>query len=349
MPIKLTTWNIENSDRLVSGNPTAAMLNRRRRIADTIEEIDPDLLCVVEGPRGERDIDAFCTQVLNRHWVPIMLKQPGDDLGDRDDEYDTNGNLWIWFLARAGLESACRLQSPVVWQDFIGAKSWVVNFWGEETSTRHSHYRHPQVMIFDMGEGRSMELIGLHLKSKTNRERIERDENGDLTGEYLSEALKARIKLATEARNVRRYVDAKHNQVAQPAVAVMGDLNDGPGHDFFETQYLFFGLVSNLQGDVIVAEQFMHHALTDAPQRLRWSAKFRDDVLNIPASQNPLLLDHILVSSHLFNGDLPLMLDRRSGQVEHEAYERNNAGSNNSTKTSDHRPVSCEFVETAPG
>jgi hypothetical protein len=123
----------------------------------------------------------------------------------------------------------------------------------------------------------------------------------------------------------------------------MGDCNDGPGHDFFETQYLFFDLISNVQGDVMLAEQFFNHALFDFPGHLRWSAKYRDDVLNIPASQNPLLLDHILISQPLCRGELPLVANQHAGQVEHEAYEESNAGANSTTRTSDHRPVSCRF------
>ena len=164
-------------------------------------------------------------------------------------------------------------------------------------------------------------------------------------GEYLTEATEARIKLATEARNIRRYIAAKFDQLAQPGLLVMGDCNDGPGHDYFEKQYLFFDLISNLQGDVMIAERFFNHALFDFPGHLRWTAKYRDEVHipAIPASQNPLLLDHILISQPLCRGQLSLIANENAGMVEHEAYERFNAGSNDNTRTSDHRPVSCMF------
>ncbi|WP_161807176.1 hypothetical protein [Desulfatitalea tepidiphila] len=32
----------------------------------------------------------------------------------------------------------------------------------------------------------------------------------------------------------------------------MGDCNDGPGQDHFETRYLFFDLIGNLQGEVLM-------------------------------------------------------------------------------------------------
>jgi endonuclease/exonuclease/phosphatase family metal-dependent hydrolase len=222
-------------------------------------------------------------------------------------------------------------------------KTWLANRWGEEIPTRHSHYRHPQVLIYDLDNGQKIEFIGVHLKSKINTKRIERDAEGNLIGDYLNEALRARIELATEARNIRQYIAAKFDQLAQPAIVVMGDCNDGPGHDYFENQYLFFDLISNVQGDVLVAERFFNHAVFDFPGHLRWTAKYRDELLNIPASQNPLLLDHILLSQPLCRGELPLVANEHAGRVEHEAYEQHNAGANSATRTSDHRPVSCKF------
>lgn len=87
--------------------------------------------------------------------------------------------------------------------------------------------------------------------------------------------------------------------------------------------------------NVLLAERFFNHAL------LRWTAKFRDEIDEIPASQNPLLLDHILMSQPLCNGSLPLIVNTGNGNVEHEAFERGNAGSNSHKRSSDHRPVSC--------
>ena len=345
MPLKITTWNIEHSDRLISAQPTRSVLDRRRRVRATLQDINPDIVCIQEGPRGERGVDALCTQVLERQWTPALLRQAGEALGERDREYQTKGTQWIWFLVRAGLEERCRLQAPDIWQAFSGGATWPVNFWGEETATRHSHYRHPQVLLVDLGGGQALELIGVHLKSKINQLPIQRAADGSLGGEYLREALQARVKLATEARNVRQYVAAKFDQLARPGILVMGDCNDGPGHDHFETQYLFFDLISNIQGDVLVAERFFSHALFDFPAHLRWTAKYPDDVLGIPASQNRLLLDHMLVSQPLFGGELPLRVNPQAGQVEHAAFERRNAGAVEAARSSDHRPVSVVLEE----
>jgi endonuclease/exonuclease/phosphatase family metal-dependent hydrolase len=198
-------------------------------------------------------------------------------------------------------------------------------------------------MVMDVGGGQELEFVGLHLKSKINREKVARDENKNIVGDYLDEALRARIALATEARNVRQYVDAKFAQLANPGILVMGDCNDGPGQDYFEERYLFFDLIGNLQGEVLLAERFFNHALFDAPAHLRWTARYDDEVTGRKAKDNPLLLDHILISQPLCRGDFPLVANEHGGRVEHEAFERGNAGAKSRTRTSDHRPVSLEL------
>jgi endonuclease/exonuclease/phosphatase family metal-dependent hydrolase len=341
MPLKVMTWNLEHADRLAVPNPSPQIQDRLQRVRALLEDVDPDVLCLQEGPKGEKAVDSFATQALGDTRRPVLLRGPADALGDRDGDYDTKGAQWIWFLVKPALLPKCRLQPPSTWQAFTGSRSWKVHPWGKLEPESHSHYRHPQVLLLDIGGGHIAELIGVHLKSKINREKIERDAQGNLLGTYLDEAMEARIKLATEARDVRRYLDAKFDQSAAPAILVMGDCNDGPGHDFFETSYLFFDLIGNLQGEVLVAERFFNHALFDFPGHLRWSARYEDDVLKIPAGQNPLLLDHILISQPLCRKQLPLVANEHAGKVEHEAYERANAGSNSTTRTSDHRPVTC--------
>jgi hypothetical protein len=345
MPLKVACWNIEHANSLIAEPPSAVIADRRRRVRETIEEINPDILCIEEGPKGEVAIDAFATRVLDGQWVPVLL-DPAVPLGAGDAGYQIKGTQWIWFLVRTALRPHCRLQSPVVWQDFAGGKTWKVNLWGEVVPDDHSHYRHPQLMIYRLPNGTEVELIGVHLKSKINKMPITRTPEGNLTADYVKESLRARTALATEARDVRAYIAAKFRQVPDPAIIIMGDCNDGPGHDFFETQYLFFDLISDIQGDVLIAERFFNHALFDFSGDLRWSAKYADDILGITASQNPLLIDHILMSQPLCRGSLPLVANPGAGKVEHEAFSRANAGATSRQKTSDHRPVSCTFDDT---
>src|SRR5512146_2810028 len=234
MSIKIASWNVEHAERLITDSPDTSIINRRKRVYETLSEINPDVFCMLEGPKGEKDISAFCEQALQNKWVPNLLSHPEGPLGIRDRDYQIRGNQWIWFLVKPELQERCRLQPVTTWQAFIGTREWPVCLWGQERPLMHSHYRHPQVLLFEMGSGRQLELIGVHLKSKINKLPILRDTDGNLSGEYLQEALEARIELATEARNVRQYIEAKFNQSVDPGIVVMGDCNDGPGTDVFE-------------------------------------------------------------------------------------------------------------------
>ncbi|MGH1432554.1 MAG: hypothetical protein ACRBB4_15735 [Neptuniibacter sp.] len=340
MPLKVTSWNVEHSASLIGQGLDDIRKNRRDRVAKTIRDINPDVLCMLEGPKGEEDIVLFSDDVLDKEWVPVLLHELGYGLGQRDQEYDIRGNQWIWFLVKPHLIDRCRIQAPSVWKSFVGHARWKVHYWGNRNPTWHYHYRHPQVLIIDLGNGKELEIIGQHMKSKINRSRIEKDSEGNIIGDYLDTALKARIKMATEARNIRSYIDARFDQNPNPGILIVGDANDGIGQDYFERKYMFFDLISNLQGQIMNAERFFNHALFDYPSELRWTAKYRDPVLNIPASKNPLLIDHILMSQALVSGELPLVIESGAGQVEHQAFERGNAGASAKRKTSDHRPVS---------
>lgn len=59
MPLKITTWNLEHADRLLGEEVSDQVIERRQRVRETIEAINPDILCIQEGPRGEQGIVDF--------------------------------------------------------------------------------------------------------------------------------------------------------------------------------------------------------------------------------------------------------------------------------------------------
>lgn len=340
--MKVTVWNIKMANGLVANPNSNNNKSRIKRIERTIKAIDPDVLCVVEGPKGENGIKDFAQKILNNKWSPVLLGQ------NKDSAYKQKGTQWIWFLVKPGLLGDCDLQDPALWQDYTDQKTWLVNYWGQKKPARHSHYRHPQVLRVDIGSGQEVEIIGVHLKSKINQEKITTTTIGgqpQLTGAYLDTALKARTKLATEARDVRRYISYRFQQ-SNPGMLIVGDCNDGPGLDYFEDRYLYFDLISNLQGQIMNAEEFFNHCLFDFNPKLRWSAKFTDPIFKkvFPSKYvktgNKKLIDHILMSQALVNGSMKYQVKPKSGRVEHEAFDRANQNSNYYTVSSDHRPVS---------
>ena len=299
--MKIVSWNVEHLDRLVQASLSPILQRRRQAVIDEINELDADILCLLEGPKGEQAIDEIATNLLNGDYVAVKAS---------DGEYATQGNQWIWFLVKAQHAARSSLLPVGAWDEFAGA-SWKVNLWGEFEERSHKHFRHPQVLVLDWN-GQRIEFIGLHLKSKfVNQGSSMWNAGGKKREQFIRDALTARIKLTTEATNVRAFIDAKFRQTPNPAIFVMGDLNDGPGKEFFESQFLFFDLISNIQGDVFFASRFLNHSLFDFPDDLRWSVFFEDFV--DPARNPHILLDHILFTQGLVNASLPWRIDSGAG------------------------------------
>lgn len=349
--IKITTWNIEHFRKVLTDN-SPVMLRRKDAIAQEIRQIDPDILCIIEGPGDLTLLQSFVNdpQGLNGSYrIPVIegtddLLAPGpanprDALSDlyKMKGTDNTGNQWIWYLVKDSIfQNATQiyLQNPTVWTSFVGRSRWPVNLWGDMSTRNHRHWRHPQVLVLEL-EGVRAEFIGIHLKSKINR-RSAFDANHNLKRDYVEEAIKARIKLTTEAENVRNYINKRFDHEPAPRIFVMGDANDGPGKRFFERQYLFFDLLSNLQGNVFFAQKFMNHCLFDYTDEHRWSTSFRDP---IEPDQNRQLIDHILFTQSLVRNDQFPRIEAGAGLVEHHIHEYINANLTGGN-TSDHHPVS---------
>jgi endonuclease/exonuclease/phosphatase family metal-dependent hydrolase len=369
--IKLTTWNVEHLDKLLPA--PGANLRRLQAIAQEITEIAPDILCLVEGPGNLPDLRAWVKSpqgLQGRYHVAtipgtddILAGNPADPRQALQELYAMQGTAetghqWIWFLVRDGLfqEGNARILNPQVWRDLTMQTSWPVHDWGKLEERRHSHWRHPQVLLIHLA-GTEIEIIGVHLKSKINRKKAF-DENGEMLNTYVEEAMRARVRLTTEAYDVRRYIDRRFQQDPSPRIFVCGDMNDGPGRGFFEREFLFFDLVSNIQGDVFFARRFLNHALFDYDDALCWSTNFHDKVEDW-SRQKPgaealppeafdstrfQLIDHILFTQPLVGETAMPRVKPKAGLVEHTTQQRINAMLKKADRTSDHTPVSVHIT-----
>jgi hypothetical protein len=371
--MKLTTWNIawfDHSWGVLEGRyPPGTMRSQRRlptlakarrhadAVRDEIGRIAPDILFLCEAPSGEAAMTSWVGAELPDY---ELVRRSGGD-------YATKGDQWQWFLIRKGL--AARLQPALldiaVWRDFAARGSpsirpdgtWSVSIPRLRTvggvpdvpvaeRSPHSFYRHPQTLLVTIA-GVRVEIIGAHLKSKfssfTPRMRHAGESFDDYAEEpkvaaWLANAHAARVKLSSEAQTVRAYIDHRFSQTADPSILVLGDLNDGPGKELMEREYLLHDLISNLQGDVFFAQRFLNHALFDRPQHLRWTVRFRDTI--DPERDQNILLDHILFTQALTGGGTsPLRVQSGAGLVEHLAHEETEAAFGKDA-ASDHRPVS---------
>ena len=370
--IKLTTWNIEHFSRLLP-TPPQDKLPKLEGISEEIKEIDPDILCIVEAPGNLSDLvtwvqspnglDGKYHVVTIPGTQKILEQNPANPREALQDLYamqgtDLTGNQWIWFLVRDGLfqASGAQMLNPKIWQDLTKQAKWPYHEWGSQKDKKHSHWRHPQTLVLKL-DSVEVEIIGVHLKSKINNKKAF-DANGNLLLAYIEEALRARIRLATEASDVRRYIERRFEQDANPRIFVCGDMNDGPGKGYFEREFLYFDLVSGIQGDVFFARRFLNHALFDFDDSLRWSTNFHDKVeewsRQLPGSEalpsEPIdstrfqLIDHILFTQSLVDENLSPHIEPQAGLVEHTIHQRINAMLTKANRTSDHLPVSVHIT-----
>jgi hypothetical protein len=377
--MKLTTWNIEWLDhawgvlsgRYASGRrrdnkilPTAANAQKQLDAVTTqIQQMDPDILFVCEAVAHEEAMQDFVTAHLPDY--DLVKRQPGQP-------YHVRGGQGLWFLLRKALADRVQpeLLDITVWRHFTvqGSPSarpdgkWAVAMPRLETiadvtdvpvSRRvlHTYYRHPQTLRMHIN-GQVVEVIGTHLKSKftSGRPRARRA-NEDFeayaqeptVGRYLANSHAARVKLTSEALNIRAYIDQRFRQESTPSVMVVGDLNDGPGKELLEREYLLHDLITNLQGDIFHAERFLNHALFDQPGHLRWTVYFEDTLQ--PDRAPHILLDHILFTQAFTRyGTGPLRVPAQAGFVEHRIHEEVEAVFGTGV-SSDHRAVSTLLHE----
>jgi hypothetical protein len=215
MPLRITTWNIGWFGQLLKGytrtlplhskrvtGTTALALQRlqREKIAEQILRIDPDVLCIQEGPStGNVDrLATFCEQDLEGRWTTITrpANEPWHIRGSQGIFFlvrSTKLDVWqprllpqtAWFEATE-LESRVDINKPGSGEH---NKSWPIihplfkpghidtldepetgdEEEGETTELlgdrEHNHYRHPQTLLLTIGNKR-LDIIGCHFKSK---------------------------------------------------------------------------------------------------------------------------------------------------------------------------------------
>lgn len=130
-------------------------------------------------------------------------------------------------------------------------------------------------------------------------------------------------------------LDERLEHHAEARIVVVGDLNDGPGVDFFEEHSLIHTVVAVVSGNPFNPRRMLRHAFIDRELRGRnWTARFDEYIDGIRG--RPLLLDHMLLAPAMYRGPF------RNARIEHEAFEAqiDRRASGRLRDPSDHRPQS---------
>ena len=218
---------------------------------------------------------------------------------------------------------------------------WIADVDGDMLLEPYEFTRKPLVVDIQAGASQFQVLV-MHTKSNFVNQGKALWEDPAHRQEYVVAALKARRRNATECMRTRRYLEERMSADATIRMMVMGDINDGPGMDYFEVNYLAHNVTDILVGSAFEPELLFEHAQHDVPRSRRYTAVFDDFVENV--ANKRLLLDHILLSPAL-TGTTGLRKVPNSGTIHHAEYEAQleNAGQKRDERPSDHRPVSVEL------
>jgi endonuclease/exonuclease/phosphatase family metal-dependent hydrolase len=307
--------------------------NLASRVAQVIRELAPDVLCIQEGPSDLREMELFVSTYLS-----------GED----------GQSLYQAFIAPDGrsqkayvlIRTQAEVQNPRLASDARTQRleeEWETDLEGVGILSPYKFTRCPLIVDCDW-RGKTLRIVNLHLKSKFIHGGESMWNNPDRRPEFILEALKQRRRISAESMRVRRYLDDLLREDPLRLIIVTGDLNDGPGADYFEESYLTHNLTDILVGSTYhPAHQFQHTFLHAVPEVERYTAKFDDFITG--EVQKSLVLDHILVSPVLRSGSL-VSEGLLYGRVSHMAFERAidpDAPTARQRFPSDHRPVLAVF------
>ena len=293
-----------------------------QRAANVLSGLDPDLICIQEGASDE-EVALFLNQFL-----PL----PG-------------GDTWTVLAGSGGAQKlivAARTDrdiSAAAIADDTGMAVQLDADYEADTDgdavleTDTSFAREPLVVDID-AHGHDVRVINCHLKSKfvRNGESLFSGTQAERR-EFIRAALVNRRRISAEAFRIRTYLDELFDAQPDRLVLLAGDLNDGPGFDFFERRYLTHSVVDLAFGSVLLPEGRLSQPLIQPGQPRPASAFFDDFVEGV--QDKPLLLDHIGLSP-----ELTRWLDSaRIASAEFDAEAQPGAQNVRERLVSDHRPV----------
>jgi hypothetical protein len=302
-------------------------------IAFAVRTLAPDLMAVVEGPSTPAKMDLFQKTYLNNEFDVIC----NDDLGMQS----------IYFLVRRNgpVTGAALFEAG----DQFLRQEWRIDTQGDYNLAEYGFTRRPLVIkaLAKLGgakEPQPFYAIAMHTKSKFigGGQRLWESTEFVKKLEFIRKAVTNRRRIGAECLRVRQMIDQViYNENKKPLVVVSGDLNDGPGADFFEQLFLLVNPVDLVMGTPFVRSKLLQALLIRrryVPVKWQWSAEFNDYVDKVDNKR--VLLDHIMLSNDLVEHAV-------CAGIAHDVYRAAATTSGNplsrQNRVSDHVPVYCDL------
>jgi len=339
--LKIANWNIEWMNRWFTGDSAGAPTLKpsaeisgvsdidalATRVAAVITTLDVDILTVQEGPSRKSEMALF---------VQRFLQGAFDIVGPAG-----KGQQKVYALVNKQSDVIAATHRVEEELSFDFDDVWEVDVDADMDLDEYRFTRPPLVMKVETSTGKTLRLLTIHTKSKFVHSGQSMWRDPVRRPEFVRKALEARRRISAEAMRVREYLDTCFTEDIEAPIVVTGDLNDGPGLDYFERRYLTHNVAGLIAGSPFRPRHMLRHAFVDLmPKELNFTAQFDDFVDEI--DDRKVLLDHIFVSASLFwKADKSR---NAKGLIEHDIFDAqidaNAAAGSRQHLPSDHRPQS---------
>jgi hypothetical protein len=314
-------YNIEHMNRMFDKGVISQKKDkdRAKMIASVIKEINPHILGISEAANDIAEHNHFISTYLPGLGYKVAM---GASRGAQ--------NLVFYyrepFIAKS-TDAEVEFYEP-----------WQLDLDDDKVVERFVWDRKPLEVLFQIGDdGPKLMAILVHSKSKGVFSVVD-------FANFQKISLGNRKRLVAQALKLRERLD----QIISPEnpdplpVIVMGDMNDGPGLDAFES-IVGKSFVETVVGSVFEPDGIFHNVLwhmtgTSKTRKDLWTAEFPDPIVNNPLGwEHRIWIDHILVSPSMLENDSPVKYVMDSGKIGDKNLD--------SYKASDHFPVHCD-IET---
>jgi len=318
---RVMAYNIEHMNRMFLNEVITKDEDKERatKIAQVIKDIKPHVLGISEAANDVDEHNHFISTYLSGEGYKIAM---GVSRGAQ--------NLVIYYrdpFIPVSTDAELDFYDP-----------WQLDLDDDKVVERFAWDRKPLEVVFKIGaNGPKVMVILVHSKSKGVFSVV------DLAN-FQKISLGNRKRLVAQALKLRERLDqliSPENSDPLPVI-VMGDMNDGPGLDAFES-IVGKSFVETVIGSVFEPDGIFHNVLwhmtgTSKTRNELWTADFPDPIVNNPLGwEHRIWIDHILVSPNMLENDSPIKYVMDSGEIGDKNPD--------SRKASDHFPVHCE-IET---
>lgn len=318
--LKLVVWNVEWMNDLFVANdepvafrpddhnpyhtPDSTVRQRRDDLSAVLQELDPDVMVLVEGPNRAAELQLFFDSDMPGRWVTKVQPSKGQ-----------SQNIGIAVRTDRG-----RFEDPPFsytnTQNLEAFDPFEIDTNEDQIVEKYHFERRPLYVEIHPEGGASFQILGLHLKSKAVFGAYE-------WSRWWQMADANRKKILAQATHIRlRFLDPylRDAPTRNKPLIVCGDINDGPGWDASEKR-LFGSGMERLMGTIWNPESALGNALFDTLDEEKkigldfeelYTASFRDPIFNY--TWHNVWVDHILYSRNsdalwVSNGQSHIMME----------------------------------------